>query len=222
MTDSVQKAKLSSETGKSLDCWFNPSTLKFSRAAKWQSRRASAQGVPPLSYVGGEEEKLQLDLLLHAGYGQSGDDVKRAIDWLYDLLNPTIDIAGPPLGRKRPPRVTFSWGRFVSFAAVCQSVGVSEELFDVNGGPLRASVTVQLRQALPEPGQATPEGQNPTTRAVLANRSHTVQYGDSLASIAHKHYGDPTRWREIARDNKIDDPLRLTPGRALVIKLVAP
>jgi hypothetical protein len=222
MSDSVQKAMLSTETGATQVCWFNPKTLKFSRAAKWRARPGSAQGVPPLSYQGGEEERLELELLLHARYGQNGDDVKKAIDWMYDLLNPTIHVKGPPVGRKRPPQVRFSWGRFVSFAAICESVSVSEELFDVNGGPLRAWVTIQLRQAVPEPGQATPDGQNPTTRAVLANRSHTVRYGDSLASIAHEHYGDPTRWREIARDNRIDDPLRLAPGRELVIRLVAP
>lgn len=223
MSDSVQKAKLTViETNASIDCWFNPSTLKFSRAAKWKSRPAAAQGAPTFSYQGGEEEKLQLELLLHASHDQTGDDVQKAIDWMYALLDPTIDVKGPPAGRKRPPRVTFSWGRFVSFAALCQSVSVTEELFDVNGSPLRASVTVQLRQAEPEPGQATPPGQNPTTRAVLANRSHTVRYGDSLASIANQHLGDPRRWREIARDNRIDDPLRLVPGRALVIKLVAP
>ncbi len=54
---------------------------------------------------------------------------------------------------------------------------------------------------------------------MLANRSHTISYGDSLASIAFKHYGDPTRWREIATANGIDDPLHLKPGAALVIQV---
>ena len=217
MNQSVQKAKLTViDTKASLDCWFNPSTLKFNRTADWNSEAAVGQGAPTLTYQGGNEETLTLELLLHAGYGQSGNDVQRAIDWLFDLLNPTVEV---PDGKKRPPRVAFSWGRYVSFAAVCTSVEVNQELFDVNGLPLRASVTVQLQQAEPEPGQATPSGQNPTTRTVVANRSHTVSYGDSLASIAFKHYGDPTRWREIATANGIDDPLHLRPGTALVIQM---
>ena len=54
-------------------------------------------------------------------------------------------------------------------------------------------------------------------------KSLTVQFqlfrpdGDSLASISHRVYGDPTQWRAIAEANGIDDPLRLHSGRALSI-----
>jgi nucleoid-associated protein YgaU len=41
--------------------------------------------------------------------------------------------------------------------------------------------------------------------------------GDSLPSIAYGAYGDPTRWREIAQANAIDDPLVLRSGRTLTI-----
>ena len=212
---SVQKAKLTTESGGSLDCWFNPSTLRFNRGANWRFRKAAGQAAPNASYLGGTEETL-----LHAQYGQSGSDVQSAIDWLFALLDPSVTVASAPAGTKRPPTVKFSWGQYVSFAAVCQSVDVTEELFDVDGSPLRASVELGLKQAEPEPGQATAAGQNPTTRAILANRSHTVRYGDSLASIAYKHYGDPTRWREIGEDNGIDDPLRLTHGATIVVRVV--
>lgn len=218
---SVQKAKLTAiESGATQDCWFNPSTLKLNRGASWRFRKTAGQAAPNASYLGGNAESLQLDLLLHAQFGQSGTDVQTAIDWLFALLDPSVTVASAPAGTKRPPTVKFSWGQYVSFAAVCESVNVTEELFDVDGSPLRASVTIELRQAEPQPGQATPPGQNPTTRAVLANRSHTVGHGDSLASIAYKHYGDPTRWREIGEDNGIDDPLRLSPGTTIVVRVV--
>lgn len=217
---SVQKAKLTTETGGSLDCWFNPSTLVFNRAAKWNLDETAGQAAPNASYLGGKAEKLKLELLLHARYGQSGSDVQTAIDWLFALLDPSVTVRSAPPGTTRPPTVKFSWGQYVSFAAVCESVNVTEELFDVDGSPLRATVTLALSQAEPEPGQATPPGQNPTTRAVLANRSHTVRHGDSLASIAYRQYGDPTRWREIGEDNGIDDPLRLTPGTTIVVRVV--
>jgi hypothetical protein len=220
-TASVQKAELRViETKTSIKCWFNPSTLKLSRIASWQTRPVARQAAPNTTYLGGKPEVLQLELLLHAQYGQSGTDVQSAIDQLFALLDPTCNVKGAPEGTKRPPTVQFSWGQYVSFDAICESVTVNEELFDVDGSPLRASVTLQLRQREPEPGQATPPGQNPTTRAVLANRSHTIRYGDSLASIAYKHYGDPTRWREIGEANDIDDPLRLVPGNALVVRVV--
>jgi nucleoid-associated protein YgaU len=30
-------------------------------------------------------------------------------------------------------------------------------------------------------------------------------------------YGDPTRWREVARNNAIQDPRRLEPGRQIIV-----
>jgi nucleoid-associated protein YgaU len=48
-----------------------------------------------------------------------------------------------------------------------------------------------------------------------------VRAGDSLASIAQAHLGDPTRWRAIAEVNGIDDPLRLMPGTTLTVPLEA-
>lgn len=48
---------------------------------------------------------------------------------------------------------------------------------------------------------------------------YVIQSGDSLASIAQEVYGDPTRWRDIARANDIVDPLTVIPGT--VIRLPA-
>ena len=78
---------------------------------------------------------------------------------------------------------------------------------------MRAFVDLELAQAddSSPPGQA----QNPTTRGTAGLRSHIVQDGDSLHSIAYESYGDPTRWREIALANEIDNPLRLRRGSSL-------
>jgi nucleoid-associated protein YgaU len=41
--------------------------------------------------------------------------------------------------------------------------------------------------------------------------------GDTLQSVAFKAYGDPALWREIARANDIDDPMRVRPGQRLLV-----
>ena len=78
---------------------------------------------------------------------------------------------------------------------------------------MSAFVDLELAQAddTSPPGQA----QNPTTRGTAGLRSHIVQDGDSLHSIAYESYGDPTRWRTIAEANEIDDPLRSAPRHLL-------
>ncbi len=48
-------------------------------------------------------------------------------------------------------------------------------------------------------------------------RTTVVRDGDSLQSVAHQAYGDPTLWRRIAEANGIDDPLSLPRGTVLSI-----
>jgi hypothetical protein len=212
------RAYLLREDGTRITCWFNPGTLALTRAAHWSGPRAAARATPDLVYGGGSPEALSLNLLLHADPsvpGRAGADVRTRIDTIFALLDPTVAV--PQRTQKRPPTVQFVWGQYVSFVAVVASVSVTQELFDPDGTPLRATIAVTLRQFRPDPGQAPPPGQNPTTRATGERRTHTVAPGDTLASIAYHHLGDPTRWKEIATHNDIDDPTRLRPGAALTI-----
>ncbi len=48
-------------------------------------------------------------------------------------------------------------------------------------------------------------------------RSYVIQSGDSLAAIAQDVYGDPTKWRDIARANDLSEPYSLTVGESLRI-----
>lgn len=46
---------------------------------------------------------------------------------------------------------------------------------------------------------------------------YTVRAGDTLAKIADKKWGEPGKWRAIARRNKIKRPASIKPGDVLVI-----
>lgn len=49
--------------------------------------------------------------------------------------------------------------------------------------------------------------------------THTVAQGESLSSIAEKYYGYDD-WREIARENNINDPNKLVAGQKLTIPAI--
>jgi nucleoid-associated protein YgaU len=115
--------------------------------------------------------------------------------------------------------MTLHWGTFASCLMIARSVDVTIELFDVDGTPLRATVSLALGQYQPEAGQGTSQWTNPTTRATQARRAHHVQAGDSVHLIAHRHLRDPARWRAIAEFNELDDPLRLHAGDVLVVPM---
>jgi nucleoid-associated protein YgaU len=43
-------------------------------------------------------------------------------------------------------------------------------------------------------------------------RSHVVQQGETLSSLAAQYYGRPGEWRSIADANGIEDPRRMVVG----------
>ncbi len=51
----------------------------------------------------------------------------------------------------------------------------------------------------------------------MPRKSALVHEADTLAHIAYRSYRSPSRWRDVAMANDIDDPLRVGPGRKLLI-----
>jgi nucleoid-associated protein YgaU len=111
-----------------------------------------------------------------------------------------------------PPVVFFQWGTKQLFDAYVRSVSARYTLFDHDGTPLRATVTVAFEEI---PDQ--PAGQNPTSGGQRGRRTRLVQAGETLHSIANDEYRRPALWRAIAEHNRITDPQRLRPGEALMI-----
>ncbi len=118
------------------------------------------------------------------------------------------------VGQKKPspPLVVLHWGAIASFPAFVTSVSAKYTLFTSNGLPIRALCSVSLEEMPNEPWR-----QNPTSGSDSVRRSHTLVEGDSLASIAYAEYGDPGAWRDVARFNRIDDPIRCVPGTRLLL-----
>jgi nucleoid-associated protein YgaU len=215
---SVERAYLTIEDRDGpLYCWFNPTTLTLHRGARWKEEPTVAQGAQKPAFLGGEGETITLNLLLHAEDDRTGSDVQDNVQELLGLADASKVTALQ--GQKRPRTMTLHWGRFASCLMIARSVDVTIELFDVDGTPLRATVTLALGQYQPDVGQATSQWTNPTTRATQARRSHEVRPGDSVHLIAHRYLRDPARWRTVAEFNELDDPLRLRPGDVVVVPL---
>ncbi len=113
----------------------------------------------------------------------------------------------------------FVWGQGLSFRAIVESVQQKFTLFDPDGIPLRATLTVTFRE------YKTLEEQ--LKELNLQTSDHTkrrvVQRGDTLARIAAEEYDDPRQWRRIAEANPelTANPRQLTPGTTLEIPPLA-
>jgi nucleoid-associated protein YgaU len=205
----VQKASLTIEGGEKLDCLFNPKDFSVTKSNSWETKAAPGKTAAKPTFGGGQPRELTLQLLFDATLLTPQVSVKDATAKLFDAMNASKNEGGAK-NKSRPPALTFAWGGF-SFAGVAKSLTVQYQLFRPDGEPIRADVKLALMQWDVE----GPKGQNPTTRSSSALGSHVVRDGDSLPSIAYRVYGDPTRWRAIAEENRIDNPFRLRSGRAL-------
>ncbi|GGK23317.1 peptidase M23 [Pilimelia terevasa] len=193
-----------------IDFQFNPRELAVAKSARWKrdaQKGAKKSGVP--EFTGADPCKLTLEMFFDAT-DRMDEGVVRSVERLFTCCVPTassLDARKPS-----PPWVIFRWGGLTGFPAFVSQVAVKYTLFTPGGLPVRATCTVTIEEIAGEAG-----GQNPTSGAVTAHCSRVVVAGDTLASIAQEAYGDPLLWRRLAQVNGVDDPLRLAPGRALVL-----
>ena len=203
---------------------FNATELSLEKSVQLAEIGIPGLDTPLLQFVRGQNEQMTLELFFDTtedGLGEGAVSVTTLSDRIYELVK--IEPGG-----HAPPICTFIWnssfpGADVSpnvgnqrrnhFQFVAQSVSQKFTLFSPEGVPLRARLTLTLReyktldQQLDQLNLSSPD----------RTHSHVVQEGETLSSIASRHYGRATRWRPIADANEIADPRRLAPGSFLTI-----
>jgi contractile injection system tube protein/LysM domain-containing protein len=189
---------------------FNPRELSLNKTSKWKrdaQRGAKKSGVP--EFTGADPVKLTVEMFFDATDSMDSSVVSR-VESLFACCTPTEETRQ---NRKAsPPWVILHWGDLVGFPSVVTSVGAKYTLFTPGGTPVRAVCTVTMEEISGEQPR-----QNPTSGALAARDVHVLAAGDTLEALAYRAYGDPTRWRDLAEANQVDDPMRLRPGAVLLI-----
>jgi len=112
-----------------------------------------------------------------------------------------------------PPPCRFIWGSLL-FQGVISQYSQNFTFFYNDGIPARARVKLVIK-----PHKSTKEATRENeVHSSDVSKAHQLKEGDSLFSLAFKYYQDPSRWRDIAQDNQIDNPLNLKLGSTLIIK----
>ncbi|MFE2865906.1 LysM peptidoglycan-binding domain-containing protein [Embleya sp. NPDC059259] len=193
---------------------FNPDRITLARGALWdRTRFPSGADVPRPQFIAGDPRVMTLEVFVDSGDGRS--DVQDAVDLLLSCCSPTPQSAANLPASA--PWIRLEWGRSrtAAFLAYLRQVEAAYTRFAADGTPLRARCSLTLEEI----GGATAR-QNPTSGADGPTGTHTLAPGDTLQHVAWNVYGDPTRWRAIARANDIDDPTRLTPGTTLIVPVL--
>jgi nucleoid-associated protein YgaU len=99
------------------------------------------------------------------------------------------------------------------FRCIMESIKQKFTLFSPEGVPLRATLTVTLREYKSLPDQLA------QIKAGSPDRTHVhvLQQAETYAAVAQRYYEKPDDWRAIAAENRVDDPRRTTPGQFLCV-----
>lgn len=129
---------------------FNPKEMKLDESAAWKESKEFQVDKPLVEFDRGKASSLTMELIFDTT--DTGDDVReRWTSKLAGFVAVTVGDEDNVHKAVRPPRCTFNWGSF-SFPAVIEKVSTSFIMFASNGNPLRAKVSITLKERNEEQG----------------------------------------------------------------------
>jgi len=209
---------------------FNPKEFTLEKQVQHGEIAIPGLDSPLQQFVRGQAEKLTVELFFDTtdgGLGKKAKPVTELTDRVYKLARVEHSSHAPPI-------VTFAWdpnfpGSKInddpkgsdsggnqarnSFVGVVESIRQQFTLFSSEGVPLRATITLTLKEYRRLEEQLAQERPNSPDRT----HAHPLQAGETLSHLAAKYYGNPGRWRYIADGNGITDPRRLEAGQMLTV-----
>jgi nucleoid-associated protein YgaU len=212
----LEKAKITvlagSRKGQAIDVLFNPTEYSFDRTNTFKATAVPGLGSPLIQFINGEADQLSMELFLDdftdkASQLQGGNTkpVEARLKELSALLNIDRDLHAPP-------PVRFSWGPF-EFTGIVEKLGRKVSLFQPDGTPARARLTVSFKEYRKLHDQLI----TPRRESSDKSKRRVVVGQDSLWALAYREYGDPMRWRIVAEGNDLDDPREIRPGQWLTL-----
>lgn len=213
------------DAGTEIAAMFNPTEYSLSKSVQYGDQAVAGRTSPVVQFVSGDAETLSMELFFDASHGGSATpgggtgggstgaggseslDLPAVMDRIDNLL--TVDAT---LGA--PPRCKFVWGTAIEFESVLESAEKQFTMFSRDGTPTRARVNVTFKEYVPV---SNPEDTGGGGGGGDQPRQRTVTEGDTLWELSKQEYGDPTKWRQIADENGVENPRTLQPGTTLTI-----
>ena len=210
---SVEKAVIwNKDQGTSFEVQYNPKDFKFNKSVSWKEHDEQGR-VGSLEFQKSSPATMSMDLVFDTT--KDGANVRKVwVDKLLELLNADQtpeDGEAEDADKKRPPIVGFAWGNF-AFDGVVESVDVTYVMFGSDGNPLRAKVTVKMKewetQSYAAEGSSSGYG---SERVTLV----TLEAGETVTAVALRM---GTTTQAICDDNNISNPTEVPPGTTLAVR----
>lgn len=213
-------------TGATLPVQFNPTDLNFNKTAQFAEISIPGLDQPVLQFVRGGTETVSVELFFDTtdnGMAEDATSVTDQVDKFYALVKQNRDKHAPPkcLFGWGPPSKTAAINQFTDtsssslapfyFVCVVESIDRKFTLFSAQGIPLRARLTVKLRE------YQTVEQMVAGLNSADHTKMRTLKRRERLDQIAAREYETSSEWRMIADANDVENPRLVKPGTMLKI-----
>ena len=207
-------------TNKRVHCLLNPESLLVQRRAGLRSAHLAETPIndaqasdDPIIVTGGGQTALTLDLLFDIDLQkmqQDVHDVRQLSEPLWQLCETNAEQA---------PLVRLVWGKSWNVPGVISAGAQRFDRFLNNGTPQRnwmrlrfLRVSEQQAEQLNQPTlQLRPRLAQATPSKLRSENQHSDYISaERLDLVAAKQLGDPSRWREIAEYNDVEDPFAIS------------
>jgi len=207
-------ADFTTTTGSPFTVWINPATYTQSLKVLYINRQGSGSNgsSPEFNRMG--QDSVSFDLVFDttgvipppvAGMALPAKGVATLIATFRQLV---LTVNGKI---HRPNFVMLSWAQ-LQFQCVLSQMKVTYTLFQPNGTPLRAKVSVTFLGFASEKQLA----QEAQLQSPDVSHLVTVLAGDTLPALSHRIYGTSLYYLQVAAYNGLSAFRRLTPGMQLV------
>lgn len=200
-------------------CQFNPDELHISSQAKMNTINRKRKDKPIVQYMGGNSSVLDLRLFFDTSTSyeiKSGSDAKPVKEKAEDVSVYTgtiLSLVKMEDKVSRPPVVTFRWGS-LKFSGFVDNVDVKYTMFEAGGVPVRAEVSFKITSSdvlEVQSKENQPDNVSNQTKCV------TITVDDNIWNVAAKECGDASAWRQVAKENKIMNPMEVKAGTQLKV-----
>lgn len=199
---------------------FNPQEYSLTKTNTYEKRNVIGQNVPAVTFQQGGA--ISLSLKLHFDTAISSSDVRAHTNKLLKMMMIDTSSESQTTGKGAPPVIGFTWGR-VYFKAVFTSMTQRFTLFKPDGTPMRCVVDVTMEQIADDAaltaqvqgatGSTTSSSTSSSSGTSGGGRSETSTQGDRIDHVAERGAGSSSSYREVAAQNNIENPLKISNGQ---------
>jgi len=208
------KDRAFSKKAGSYEAMINPDKISHERGIQYNNQQAPGSSEPSQKYKESPETNLSFDLLLDCTGVVDAKrlDLPKEMAKLQDLV---YDFHGDI---HRPYFVIIRWGIGETFKGVLKTFNTDYTLFDPDGIPLRAKVSMRFDSYLDPKAVAKEEEKSSPD---LTHKIGVVA-GDNLPILSQRVYDTPDYYVQLAEFNGLNKFRQLQAGSQLIFPPVVP